>query len=446
MQLKLSDVAELTGGVLHGNDVPITTISTDTRTLNEGALFIALRGDHFDGDKFVATAKEQGATAAIVHNLQAVDLPQITVSDTRAALAALARAHCRSCQASVIALTGSNGKTTTKELLHRLLSERGKVLATQGNLNNDIGVPLTLLRLQGDEDFAVVEMGANHEGEIARLVAIAEPETVLVTNVSAAHLEGFGSLDGVIRAKGEMLAASADAHIALNLDLPCAQAWQKAYGERIGTTFALDYAADITALNIAKDGRSFTLVDGEDSTHIDWQLVGRHNIANALAAFAVAKSYGVSVEDAAKAWSGLRLTQSRLTAYQVHGNTVYDDTYNANPASFKAGIDVLAGEQPTLVVAGAMGELGEHAQALHQEVADYAQMRGIGGFWCVGEGAAQYGMETNFLRYFDDHVAAATALKAWLEQSEGGVVLVKGSRSARMERVIELAGINSCGH
>ena len=420
--LSAAEIVVLCDGVHYGADFQALDVSSDSRNLRAGELFVALRGANFRGEDFLAAAKGRGAVAAIVAEYQPkVDLPQIVVADTLVALQALARDRRARCQAQFFAITGSNGKTSTKEMLQRLLQTRGQTLATIGNLNNDIGVPLTLLRLRDEDRFAVIEMGANHPGEIARLATLTRPDVALITNVAPAHLAGFGSLEGVIAAKSEIYAYS-DGAIVLNLDLPAAARWQDQFRDRPQYTFSLNLDADVTAHDLAADGSRFVLhVDGADYP-VQWQLVGRHNIMNALAA----------------------CTAARLAAIRVGAHTIYDDTYNANPASFKAAIDVLAAAPQSLVIAGAMGELGAEEVALHHDVATYAATRGISAFWSVGDGLAQeYGAD----RHFADTASAGAALAAYLADAPATVVLVKGSRSARMEGVLAAAGLTAAaGH
>ena len=442
--LTAAEIATLCAGTQRGADFSALKISTDSRSLQAGELFVALRGENFRGEDFLPAAKERGAVAAIVAEYRPdVDLPQIIVADTRAALQALARDRRARSQAQFFAITGSNGKTSTKEMLQRLLQTRGQTLATIGNLNNDIGVPLTLLRLTDEDRYAVIEMGANHPGEIAQLTTLARPDVALITNVAPAHLAGFGTLEGVIAAKSEIYAHS-DGAIVLNLDLPAAARWQDQFRDRPQYTFSLNIDADVTAHDLAADGSRFVLrVDGADYP-VQWQLVGRHNIANALAACTAARLAGVTGAQMQATLNGLVLHQSRLAAIRVGDHTIYDDTYNANPASFKAAIDILAAAPHALVIAGAMGELGAEAVALHREVATYAATRGIREFWSVGDGLAQeYGAD----RHFADTASAGVALTAYLADAPATVVLVKGSRSARMEGVLAAAGLTtSAGH
>ena len=464
--LDAARIAALCGGVHYGADFRALTVGTDSRNLPPGALFVALKGANYDGADYLAAAKARGAVAAIVSARRDVDLPQIVVNDTLAALTALARDRRERSRATVIAITGSNGKTTTKEILQRILQQRGQTLATEGNLNNGIGVPLTLLRLTDEDRYAVIEIGANHPGEIAPLAALVRPDIAVITNTSAAHLAGFGSLEGVIAAKSEIYAATTGA-IVINLDAPAAARWREEYRRRPQNNFALSAqkSAALHASGISDDGRHFTLHIANTAYPVAWQLVGRHNIANALAAAACATLAGASGTDIQTALNGLALHQSRMTAYRVGAHTVYDDTYNANPASFKAAIDVIAGAPHSLVIAGAMGELGERAAAMHREVAAYAAEKAIGGFWAVGGGlaneypaiytaAGQAGGwddgdgggsgDAPAARNYPNTQTAGKALAALLADpaTPPTTILVKGSRAAKMEGVLDAAAID----
>lgn len=431
-----AEIASITQGTLHGDSAwQALEVSTDTRQITSGQLFLALNGANFRGADFVAKAKAQGAVAAVVDMPCEVDLPQIVVRDTLQALQALAVERRNRSGAKFIALTGSNGKTTTKEMLARILARVAPTLATQGNLNNDIGVPLTLLRLRDSDAFAVIEMGANHPDDIRHLVPLARPDVALITNVAAAHLEGFGSLEGVFRTKSDIFKYS-DGAIVYNDDLTFSPRWQETFASRVKRRFSIAHKADVWASDIAADGSDFTLHIGDKTATIAWQMRGKHNVANALAACAAADLLGISLADMASALQNLALHQSRLSAYEVGVHTLYDDTYNANPASFKAGIDVVATAKNSLVIAGSMGELGAQSDALHREVADYARDRGVNEFWAVN--APQYGDSARHFASIEEAVAALTNV---LAQETPYSILVKGSRSARMERVLEGIGI-----
>lgn len=433
------DIVAATGGTHTGADFSAWNLSTDSRTLQAGDIFVALDGENFRGADFLPQAEKAGAVAAIVSAPCASALPQIVVADTRVALGQLARARRHQSRATVFAITGSNGKTTTKEILAAILARAGETLYTQGNLNNDIGVPLTLLRLRDAHRHAVIEMGANHVGEIAYLVSIAEPDVAVITNVAPAHLEGFGDFAGVIAAKTEMYAASRAA-LAINLDTPASSDWLAQTADRQRLTFSMqDARADCHAQMLA-DGR-FRLTAQGQSAEIRWQLVGAHNVMNALAACASALLGGIDFATICAALDGFNVANSRLTALRVGTHTVYDDTYNANPASFKAGIAVLG--KPALVIAGKMAELGATSAALHAEVAAFARAQGVGEFWAVGAAANDYAPGFPGLRAFADTALAGEALRQWLDAHDNGHVLVKGSRSAAMENVLRAAGLKT---
>lgn len=427
------EIVAITNGELYGiDDWSALVVSTDTRTLQKGDLFVALRGANFKGEDFLSTALEKGAVAAVVQDYhEEIALPQIVVRDTLFALTALARERRERSGAVVIGLTGTNGKTSTKEMLARILREEGETLATIGNLNNDIGVPLTLLRLRDVHHFAVIEMGANHVGEIQHLVTIARPNVAAVTNISAAHLEGFGSLEGVVQTKSEMYAFTSEKMV-INADLVWAKAWQERYASREKKSFSLVGKGDIIARSVSSDGSQFEVdIEGKTFT-VHWQLRGKHNVANALCACAIAHLVGIASEKMSGALNGLQLHHSRLQAFSVGEHRIYDDTYNANPASFRAGIDVIAAAPQSLVIAGRMAELGEQSDALHREVREYAEKAGVTRFWSLN--APAYGGED-----FSSLEEMAVALKDLLATDTAQTVLVKGSRSANMERVFVAA-------
>ncbi len=373
-----------------------------------------------------------------------VPLPQILVSDTRQALGRLAARWRAGFHGPLIALTGSNGKTTVKEMLRAILAEGGATLATEGNLNNEIGVPLTLLRLASAQRWAVVEMGANHAGEIARLTRLTNPTVGLLTNAAAAHLEGFGSLEGVARAKGELfenLAPGATAVV--NADDRWASMWLASCGKRPVLRFALDADAEFTATDVRESGTplspalEFRLVTplGESDARVP--MLGSHNVANALAAAAAAIAAGASLGQVRRGLAAVANVAGRLTAQPgLEGCTVYDDSYNANPASVAAAIDFLASRSGTRVlVLGDLGELGADAAALHREAGQRARDAGLDLLIGVGP------LSRNAVEAFgpgavavDDVDGAEQALRRWLAPQVS--VLVKGSRAAALERLV----------
>lgn len=433
-------VAQICGGEVIGDEtVEIQSFTTDSRQAGVGVAFIALRGERFDGADFVADVATKGAVAAIVTQKQAIDLPQIIVSDTKKALWALAQFYrAKAKEKRFVALTGSNGKTSTKEMLARILAVHAPTLATKGNLNNDLGVPLTLLNLNDEQQFAVIEMGANHEGEIAPLAALVAPDVALVTNVSGAHLAGFGGLEGVLRAKTEIYEHSTGA-IVLNADSEYFAPWTKRFATRPSFSFGTQ-DADVKVENLSATGQSFALHFGSKRFVVDWQLLGTHNQMNAAAACACGLALGLAPEKMVAALQNLRLEQSRLTPYRLGVHQLMDDTYNANPASFQAGIAVLSALSGKKVVfAGAMAELGAEADALHQAVGKYAQDCGIDVFHYVAHpnvNADAYAQGFAGAVKHANHDEAQSALLAYLTSDEPVAILVKGSRSAAMERIL----------
>ncbi len=416
--------------------VPIVGLSTDTRTLAPGELFVALKGLNFDGHDYVARARELGAAAALVERRLSVDMPQLVVDDARRALGTLGRLARAAFAGCVVGLTGSNGKTTLKEMCAAILSRCGTVLATRGNLNNDLGVPLTLWGLAG-QDFAVIEMGANHPGEIAYLSALVRPQVAIVNNAGPCHLEGFGDLDGVARAKGEIFAALGPEGIAvINADDAYADYWRGLNRDRPVIDFGLDRPAAVSA-RIADAGR-FVLRAPAGEIEIALALPGRHNVRNACAAAAAAAALGIGLEAVRAGLEGVAAVGGRLRAMPGrHASVIVDDAYNANPASLAAGIDALAGARERWLVLGDMAELGSTAVRLHAESGAYAAAHGIARLFALGplsrHAAEAFGAGGEAYARIDDLLVALEAALA-----EGGqpTLLIKGSRSARMERVV----------
>jgi UDP-N-acetylmuramoyl-tripeptide--D-alanyl-D-alanine ligase len=435
-QLKncLSASQESTGGFeFHGVEI-------DSRRECQGRLFIAIRGDNFDGHDFVARAAEKGAVAAVVERRLALDLPQIVVADCRQALAQLARCWRRQLAPTLVAITGSNGKTTVKEMLGRILSASAPVLVTAGNLNNDIGVPLTLLALEPQQRFAVIEMGANHVGEIAQLVSIAEPDIVYVNNARAAHVEGFGSLDKVVEAKGEMYAHSSDRAIAVyNEDEASVERWKAntAAAQHVG--FSMLKHADVQGrFTELEAGLQLSIEYKGDMVKTTLQVMGRHNAQNALAAMTLALACGLQSAQAAAALDGFGGVRGRQEFKQgpAHSRLI-DDSYNANPDSLAAAIDVataLPGE--AWLALGDMAELGQDAQSLHDEALRYALERGIRQCFALGEKSCRAVKLFGDAGYcFTTHADMADFIAPRLERHIN--LLVKGSRSAGMDKLVD---------
>jgi len=444
MKRSLIEFARLCGGEYAGEDRPFTGVNTDTRTLKAGELYLALRGPRFDGNQFLAAAAAAGAVAAVVDRpMPGSALPLILVRDGQQALTSAGAAWRGQYTGCVLGVAGSNGKTTTKEMLAAILVQRGPCLATRGNLNNHIGVPLTLLRLEPTDVNAVIEMGANRAGEVAALVAIARPRIGLITNAGAEHLEGFGDLDGVAHAEGEMVAGLPDYGVAvINADDAYAPLWRSMTRASI-VSFGLAQGADFRAVDIVETlGEAgfelrFTLVAPTGSQALTLQLGGRHNVANALAAAAAAVSAGASLADVAAGLATMRPVQGRLQPKRSrHGARLIDDSYNANPSSVRAGIDVVTGlGGPAWLVLGDMGELGDQAETSHVEIGAYARTHGIRRLFATGplstRAVEAFGGGAT---WYPDTEALARAVDA--ELGPEVCVLVKGSRSNRLERVV----------
>ncbi|ELR66379.1 UDP-N-acetylmuramoylalanyl-D-glutamyl-2,6-diaminopimelate--D-alanyl-D-alanine ligase [Photobacterium marinum] len=454
IEVQLSQLAKVLGAELIGDDRTIADVSTDTRKIADKTLFIALKGERFDAHDFCQTAMDNGADALLVSRHLPVALPQLVVADTRLALGQLGAwvklQMEQQCGLKTLALTGSCGKTTVKEMAAAILARKGKVLATAGNFNNDIGVPLTLLRLTPEHEFAVIELGANHQHEISYTTNLVKPQVALINNLAAAHLEGFGSLKGVAKAKGEIFEgltplASADisqATAVINLDSNDQALWQPLLAEHKVVTFsATQAAADFSASDIIinSQGRAcFTMHTPCGDVSVALTMPGVHNVANALAAAALAIAQGATLEQVK---TGLELVENVKGRVEVtqprEGLRLIDDTYNASVASVKAAIDLLAtfsGQR--WFVLGDMAELGEDSAALHREVAEYAMGKSLDRVLTYGKASAVVS-ELNHGLHFDDKSALIQQLTEQLNSQKTEVtVLAKGARSSRMEDVI----------
>ncbi|WP_345830503.1 UDP-N-acetylmuramoyl-tripeptide--D-alanyl-D-alanine ligase [Erwinia sp. HDF1-3R] len=442
--LSLQTLAEVTNGTLVGGDLTFSEAVTDTRKVSAGCLFIALRGERFDAHDFVGEAISAGSAALLVSKHLPVAVPQVVVDDTRIALGLLAGWVRQQATARIVALTGSSGKTSVKEMTAAILRQCGETLYTAGNLNNDIGVPLTLLRLTEQHHYAVIELGANHQGEIAWTTGIVRPESALVNNLAAAHLEGFGSLAGVAKAKGEIFQGLAAGGTAiLNADSNDWPHWQTALDGKTVWRFSVDTQAesDFTAsdVTVSSTGTRFVMSTPAGDVTVELPLPGRHNIANALAAAALALSVGAPLSAVSQGLSTLKAVPGRLFPLLLsEGKLVLDDSYNANVGSMTAAAQVLA-EMPgyRVMVVGDMAEMGDEAEARHREVGQAARQAGIDKVLSVGTLSKLISDASESGEHFTDKSAATTRLRALLSEHPHITILVKGSRSAAMEQVVQ---------
>ncbi len=448
MNLDIQTIARITGGRLSpsGASVTVTGISTDSRTLKSGELFVPLRGPNFDGHDFLLRALRNGAAACLSEEMVgAFPVPLIQVPDTLVALGDLAAARRREFSGPVIGLTGSTGKTTTKEMVAHILALTGPGLKTEGNFNNLVGLPLTLFRLQEDHEWVVLEMGMSARGEIARLTEIAEPFVGIVTNVGPAHLETLHNIEGVLRAKGELFASMKPGSIAvINADdervarLPVANGVRRIF-------FGLSAEAQVRAENIRAAGRTleFELLLPEGCWPVRLQVAGRHNVQNALAAAAAAFALGVDGEIIVAGLEAFRPAPGRMEVVSVKDDIlILEDSYNANPLSVKAALmtlDELGGEGRRIAVLGDMLELGKTSAELHREIGQAAGRRVdllvlLGKMAAeVAEGAREVGLTEEQIVIAGSHEEAVSCLCSRLQC--GDRVLVKGSRGMTMEKI-----------
>ena len=442
--MRLSEAATALGAQASGADAEFTSVSTDTRTIRPGALFVALRGERFDGHDFVEQALAAGAAAAMVDEKFAGRGNLLHVPDTRLGLGRLAAYWRGKFDIPLVAVTGSNGKTTVKEMIAAILrtvcGDDARVLATEGNLNNDIGVPQMLLRLNERHRYAVIEMGMNHFGEIDYLTRMACPDVALVNNAQAAHLAGLGSVEGVARAKGEIYGGlKPEGTAVINADDAHAPLWRDLAAGRRVLEFALDHPAAVTgSYQLLADGAELQIVVPQGRVRTKLHASGVHNVRNALAASAIASALNVPCEVIGTGLARFAPVKGRLQRKPaLHGATLIDDTYNANPDSMRAAIDVLAAlPGKKVLVLGDMGELGDEAWALHGEIGAYARERGIDILFCLGENArnmaAQFGQNAWHFERIQELLADLENLLA-----ADVTVLVKGSRFMEMERVVK---------
>lgn len=447
MKRSAAALAAAADGRLHGNDVRFEAVVTDSRAVARGDCFFALSGPRFDAHQFLDQVAGAGAALAVVGRVSDADLTQVVVDDPLTALQRFAAAWRAQFALPVVGVTGANGKTTVRALCEAVLAPMAPMLATTGNLNNHIGVPLMLSRLRDVHRVAVIEMGANHLGEIAALTAMARPSVGVVTNSGDAHLDGFGSREAAAQGEGgELLEGLPDDGVAvINADDPCVALMERAAGSRRCLRFGIDAThVDVVAESIvaepaqAPTGMRFTLRLGEARVPVQLPLPGRHNVSNALAAAAAAHALNIAPAVIAEGLSRVQPVQGRLVWRDgAAGCRVLDDSYNANPDSLAAGIAVLAQSQGTRVlVLGDMAELGATAAQHHAEAGRRARAAGIERLYTAGPLAAQAAAAFGeAAQSYDDAAALAAALPVQAERD--WVVLVKGSRSAGMERAVQ---------
>jgi len=442
IRVSLGLLATILHGELHGADADIIDVTTDTRKLTPGCLFVALKGERFDAHDFAQDAVNGGAGALLVSRKLDVKVPQLVVADTHQAFGELAAWVRQQVPTRIVALTGSSGKTSVKEMTAAILRECGNTLYTAGNLNNDIGVPMTLLRLTPEYEYAVIELGANHQGEIACTVNLTRPEAALVNNLAAAHLEGFGSLAGVAKAKGEIFAGLPENGIAiLNADNNDWLSWQEIIGARKTWRFSPNATgSDFTATNvhITVHGTEFTIKTPIGDVDVTLPLPGRHNIANALAATSLALAVGASLEAVKAGLADLKAVPGRLFPIQLSENQLLlDDSYNANVGSMTAAAQVLS-EMPgfRVMVVGDMAELGDESVECHRQVGEAAKAVGIDCVLSVGKLSEIISQASEVGEHFTDKPSLIVRLKALIEEHSMMTILVKGSRSAAMEQVV----------
>ncbi|AVD93930.1 MULTISPECIES: UDP-N-acetylmuramoyl-tripeptide--D-alanyl-D-alanine ligase [Pseudomonas] len=440
--LSLSQLTTALKGQHIGDDATFTGVSIDSRSVSAGQLFVALAGPRFDGHDYLADVKAKGAVAALVEREVAdVDLPQLQVADCRLALGQLGALNRAAFDKPVVAITGSSGKTTVKEMLASILRTRGLVHATRGNLNNDLGAPLTLLEIAPEHSAAVIELGASRIGEIRYTVGLTQPQVVIINNAGTAHVGEFGGPDKIVEAKGEILEGLGQGGIAiLNLDDKAFDIWKARAGAHKVVSFARSNPkADFHASDIGRDARgcpSFTLHGAGETVAVQLNVLGEHNVSNALAAAAAAHAVGLSLSGIAAGLAAVQPVKGRTVAQIApNGVRVIDDSYNANPTSMCAAIDILAGfSGRTVLVLGDIGELGQWAEEGHRQVGDYARGK-VDALYAVGSNMTHavkaFGANG---RHFATQAELIDAVSA--ENASDTTILIKGSRSAAMENVV----------
>jgi len=442
--IHLSQISSVVNGQLNQQrDVIFNGVSINTRTDCEQCLFIALKGKNFDAHDFISQAEQAGSSALMLEREVETRLPSILVDDTHQALTDLATWWRQQFTIPLIGVTGSVGKTSVKEMLGSIFAQLGQGVVTQGNLNNEIGVPLTLMRLDQGAQYAIVEMGMNHAGEISRITATAKPTIALINNAAAAHLEGLGSIEAVAKAKGEIFEGLSDDGVAIiNNDDVYAPLWKElAAGHRI-ITFALESDADVTASYQVNGSTLLVSVDAMGKRlGMRLSAIGEHNVRNALAAIAASLAANVSIENIQAGLEAYRPISGRLNLTQVGAAQLIDDTYNANPLSMLAAIKVLVQYPNNTLIVGDMAELGNTAQEEHRKLGQSAAEYGVERILACGEYANLVIDEFKQFKPDNSHLCHAFTEQNDLidyltQQVTGGTILVKGSRSAKMEHVV----------
>ncbi len=440
--MKLSEIAQILQSQLVGDDKVFTQISIDSRTLNAGDLFVAVAGENFDGHDFLTEVVEKNAVAIVTGSAIDLNIPHIIVPDTIKALGQIAAYYRQQLAIPTVAITGSCGKTTTKSMVANILSQCGKVHANKGSFNNHFGLPLTLFSAKLEHDYLVLELGANHPGEIAYLTAIAQPNVAVLTNAAACHLEGFGTIDGVANAKAEIFQGlTNDGTAVLNRDDKYYDFWLSVVKEKHVLSFGVHPDADVRAVDIISNQQGqchFTLTAQQGNIIIKLPLLGQHNVVNALAAAAASLALGASLAAVQQGLEHVEATSKRLvTKRGLRGARIIDDSYNANPHSMRAAIQLLTqlpGEK--IFVVGDMVELGPESERYHYELGEAAKAAGVDQLYAVGTMSQQavVGFGQAAL-HFPDQAALVAHLSSVL--TDNNTVLVKGSRSAAMENVVE---------
>jgi UDP-N-acetylmuramoyl-tripeptide--D-alanyl-D-alanine ligase len=441
-ELRLTDAALAFGGTLLNPDCGFSQVSIDSRNFAEGDLFVAIKGDRFDGHEYLGEIAIRASGLVVSKPDKTLPIPQWVVEDTTKALGQLARINRDRFDGKLIAVTGSSGKTSVKEMIAAIHNQNAVVHATKGNLNNHIGVPLTLLSMQAATDIAVIEMGASAAGEIAYLCDIAKPDIAVVNNIQHAHIEGFGSIEGVASAKSEIYSGLKSGGTAIiNLDLSWSKDWQKSLTNTRCISFSIERTdADIYADNIKtlESGCcEFELCANGERASLILPMPGLHSVKNAVAAAACALASGTDLAQIIKGLSLVKPVSGRLNTHQLTNHvTLIDDTYNANPDSFKAAIDVLgAVEGNTVLVMGDMAELGERAMELHEEIGDYAHKKGVEALHSVGLLSAIAANKFGGTHH-DSKQDLINAISDLCVKKTKTTILIKGSRSSGMDEVV----------